>query len=369
MWRWTFKSLISEPSKLFVSIAAAGFAFLLVLFFEAVYVGETRQVVAYVQHADADIWVMQSGVSNMHMATSYLADWKVDQVRKLPGVAEVDGILYLNTVVESGGNKWFAYIVGMNTFSSLAGPWSMSQGRAKPALGEAVVPQVFARTSGLELGGTIRITDREFSIVGFSKGTFSIANSVIFVTKQDLEDIMTSLDIVSFMLVKADPGVDLDMLSAEIEREVEKVHALPAARFLANDKHMAMQMGVETIALMTVIGSVLAVLLIAFTIYSRVNRQKQELAVTKALGATNPSLYLSVLLQALIITLASILLATGLAWIAVPLVPVLIPEVTLELTLSSVARIAAIGVLVALAASLVPARKIAQVDPLSAFQE
>lgn len=78
MWRWTLKSLTAEPVALLVSIAAAGSAFLLVLFFEAVYAGEAEQIVAYVSHADADVWVMQRGVSNMHMATSYVSDWKAD---------------------------------------------------------------------------------------------------------------------------------------------------------------------------------------------------------------------------------------------------------------------------------------------------
>jgi len=367
MWHWTLKSLMAQPLALIASITTAASAFLLVMVFEAVYAGEAEQVVAYISHADADVWVMQKGVSNMHMATSYLSDWKVTQVRDVPGVAAVDGILYLNTVVESGAQPWFSFIVGLDVPNTRAGPWAMAEGRALPGAGEAVVPAVFARMTDLALGGSLRIADNEFTVVGLSAGTFSMANSVIFLTKSDLEDIMDSLDIVSYILVKAEPGIDPVALANEIERQVDKVTALSSAQFVFNDKSMAIQMGVETIALMTLIGGALAVLLVAFAVYSLIARQRRELAVVKALGASNRAVYLSVALQAAGITLASIVLATVLAAILMPAATALIPQLTLKLTLASIGRIAVVGAAVALIASLIPARQVARVDPLSAF--
>ncbi len=367
MWRWTISSLFSQPLALIASIATAASAFLLVLVFEAVYDGEAEQVVAYLKHADADVWVMQQGVSNMHMATSYLSDYKTKQVRDVPGVAGVDQILYLNTVVKSGGQPWFSFIVGLDVPDTRAGPWAMAAGRSLPGPGEVVVPAVFAGMTGLALGGKVRITDRDFTVVGLSEGTFSMANSVIFVTRRDLEDIMTSLDIVSYILVKAETGVDPAALANDIERDVDKVTAIPSGQFVFNDRNMAVQMGVETIALMTLIGASLAVLLVAFAIYSLIARQRRELAVVKALGASNRTVYLSVAFQAAGITLASIVLSVLLAMLLMPAATALIPQLTLKLTLASVGRIAVVGAVVALIASLIPARQGARVDPLSAF--
>jgi len=367
MGHWTWKSLLAEPVGLLVSVSAAACAFLLVMFFEAVYAGESEQIVAYVNEADADVWVMQQGVANMHMASSYLADWKVEEIASVEGVAAVEPILYLNTVITSGSHQWFAYVVGLDTPSVLGGPWAMAAGAAEPADGEVVVPAVFADMSRLALGDVLRITDRDFIVVGFSEDTFSMANSVVFVTKTDLEDVMTSLDILSYVLVKAAPGVEPQTLAAAIEGAVEKVHALPADQFVINDRRMAMQMGVETIALMTVIGGALAALLVAFTIYSQIARQRRELAVAKALGVTHGALYGSVLLQALLITVASVVLAIFMAWVVMPVATAVIPQVTLKLTTASVLRIALLGGGVALLAALEPARQVARVDPVSAF--
>jgi putative ABC transport system permease protein len=367
MLRWTMKNLLMAPLSLVASITAAAGAFLLVMLFEAVYAGEAKQIVAYLEHADADVWVMQSGVSNMHMATSYLADWKVAEIREVPGVEAVDAILYLNTVTETGGRQWFSFIVGLDVPSRQAGPWSMAAGIDQPGPGEAVVPVAFAEMTGLALGDAVRITDRDFTIVGLSRETFSMANSIIFITRPDLEDIMTSLDIVSFMLVRATPGVSAAELAANIERLVDDVSALSRAEFIENDRRLAMQMGVETIALMTLIGGALAVLLVAFTVYSQVARQRAELAIAKALGAGNRALYATVAAQAAVIAIASLVLAVLLAVTTMPLIAAAVPQLTLELTGASVMRVTVVGIGVALLAALLPARQIARVDPLSAF--
>lgn len=367
MFRWTLKSLLVTPLKLVASIAALACTFLLAMLFEAVFAGEARQVVAYLDHADADIWVMQEGVSNMHMATSYLPDWKISAVRSVEDVASVEPILYLNTVVKAKDQLWFSYVVGLAPDSTQAGPWAMSSGRAQPLRGEVILPAVFQRTTGLSLGDIVYVADTPFSVAGFAKGTFSMANTIIFVAKADLEDLMNSLDIVSFILVKAVPGTDSVLLARRIETEVDNVSALPSGQFIANDRKLVMQMGVETIALMVMIGGVLSVLLLTFTIYTQVSSQAKELAVVKALGTPDLSLYLSVVAQSVAIMLPSILLALLFAALLAQLMPLVLPQVALSLTAQSVWKVGLTGLLVGGVSALIAARQIVGIDPASAF--
>jgi hypothetical protein len=83
MLRWTWNSLFAERWNLLASLAAIGGAFSLVLFFEAVFAGESKQIIAYIEKTDSDVWVMQRGVSNMHMATSFISDWKGERIKDL----------------------------------------------------------------------------------------------------------------------------------------------------------------------------------------------------------------------------------------------------------------------------------------------
>ncbi|HSG64227.1 MAG TPA: ABC transporter permease, partial [Gammaproteobacteria bacterium] len=176
MLGWALRSLISRPVAFAVGVAAAASALLLVMFYEAVWAGESEKIIAYPRNAGADVWVMQRGVTSMHMATSYISDYKVAQIRALPGVAAAEPILYLNTVVEAGGRQWFAYVVGLDPPAERTGPWDMVTGKRVPADGEAVAPDVFASMTGVGIGDSLRIVDHQFEIVGLSRGTFSMAN-------------------------------------------------------------------------------------------------------------------------------------------------------------------------------------------------
>lgn len=81
------KALGFPPGGLAASVVTAAGAFLLVILFQAVYAGESEQVVGYLRHARADVWVMQRGVSNMHMATSLMPDSRMARIEALPGAA------------------------------------------------------------------------------------------------------------------------------------------------------------------------------------------------------------------------------------------------------------------------------------------
>jgi putative ABC transport system permease protein len=368
VWRWLYKSLFLEPLALIMAIASISGAFLLIILYESVFVGESAQIVSYVKNVKADIWVMQKGVSNMHMATSFLPDWKERQIGEIEGVAQIDSILYLNTVVGSGEGRWFSYVVGIKDSAVLGGPWSMVAGKRLPEPGEVVVPEVFAKMSDIAIGGQLKVTDKELTVVGLSEGTFSMANSVIFINKYDLEEIMSALDITSFILVKGDDLTDSVRLAKEIEHQLDNVSALPAEKFLTNDWKMAMQMGTETIAMMNFIGGGLAILLVSFTIYTMVARQRRELAAAKAIGLTNRMLYLGVVLQALAITLCGVFLAFILAAVIVPVLSDIVPAINMKLSVETLFRITLIGFLIAIVSALAPTTQIARIDAITAFQ-
>lgn len=368
MFNWIFKTLWLQKGSVMASAAGVAVAFVLVVIMDAAFVGESRQIVAYIQHMKADVWVMQRGVSNMHMATSFVWDWKVRKVRETPGVKQATPILYVNTAVKAGGHNWFAYVIGLMPDGQRAGPWAMAGGKAHPDRGEIILPEALADMANIKLGDTAGIADQTFRVVGFSKGTFSMANSVAFVTFKDLEELISSNGTVSFILVDAEPGQDPVELAKRIEANVEKVAAIPSGRFIKNDFQIAMLMGVEIVSFMTLIGSLLAALIIAFAAWSQVARRRRELAIIKTLGFTNRALYLAVIAQSLIITLLALGMALLIATLLVPALSAAVPIITLEVTTTALLRMSAIAFAVALLASLLPAWLVARVDPISAFK-
>ncbi|UCD31053.1 MAG: ABC transporter permease, partial [Desulfobacterales bacterium] len=226
MINWSLKTILAEPMRLIASALAVALSFILVIFFSAVFEGESEQMVAYLKKMEGDVWVMQKGVSNMHMASSMVWDWKADKIAELPGVMEVSAILYLNGPVKIGGKDWFSYIIGIKPEYRRAGPWEMAKGKSLPDPGEAVIPEVISKLTGVNLGDEIIMFNQPLRVVGLSRGTFSMASSVVFVSHQDLGDLLKGRDQFSYILVYAESGISPHTLVESIKDEVDKVNAL-----------------------------------------------------------------------------------------------------------------------------------------------
>jgi len=365
---WSIKTLFSEPMRLMVSALAVAVSFILVIFFSAVFEGESDQIVAYLKKMDTDIWVMQKGVSNMHMASSMLWDWKADKIEKLPEVKEVSAILFLNGPIKIGGKDWFAYIIGLSPKYQRGGPWDMFKGKAIPGPGEAVIPEVINRLTGVTIGDEIIMLDRPLKVVGLTRGTFSMASSVVFVSHEDLGDLVEAPDQYSYIMVNAKPGVSTQSLIKNIKNEVDKVNVLSNEDFIKSDWTLAVQMGAEILRMMTTIGTLLATLIVAFTAYSLIARKKQELAVAKALGFSNGSIYLAALCQSVVITGLGLLLSLLLSYTVIIWLPLVIPQLNLTVRLHHFIPLAIIALPVAVVASLIAANTVARVDPMTVFK-
>ena len=368
MLRWLLKTLWLQRLSLLASAGGIAGAFTLVVILDAVFVGESTQVVSYLRNMNADVWVMQRGVGNMHMASSFVWDWKTERIARLPGVRRATPILYAGATLNAGGRHWLTFLVGLRPDGARAGPWSMAAGKAMPAPGEIVVPRVYAEMARIALGDTVMVRDKRLRVVGLSEGTFSMGNSVAFVAFTDLADLFSITGTVSYILVDVQPGVDPAALATRIEHEIEKVSALPQDPFIRNDFQLAMLMGVEIILFMTVIGSTLAALIIAFTAYSQVAQRRRELAIAKALGVRNRAIYVAVVVQTLVVTAIGFVLALLAAWALFPALSAAVPQITLVVRPEALIRAGSLALLVALLAALVPAHLVARVDPQSAFK-
>jgi len=92
MIRLAFRNLFQNKARLVISVGGVSLALLLILSLDAVFTGVERQVTAYIDSSVADVIVAQSGVRNMHMASSSLPDAVRRKVRAVPGVALVTPI-------------------------------------------------------------------------------------------------------------------------------------------------------------------------------------------------------------------------------------------------------------------------------------
>lgn len=368
MTRLGWRNLVQNRMRLMISVGGVALSLMLMLSLDAVLAGMERQLSAYIDQGGADVWVSQAGVRNMHMVSSSLPASVVEQVRRVPGVADATPILYVTYPVVNKDRSQLAYVIGLPPDAPMGRPWKMSAGVDLPGPGRVVVDRSTARALGAGLGDTVRIFGRDFGVAGLSEGTASISNSIVFITFADFARLRRTRDTVSYVLVKGDPAVPRAEIARAIQETVDGVTALPREIFAGEERRLVQDMGADAVTIMNLVGFAIGLAAMALTTYVATLSRRAEYGMLKALGAGARRLYGVVLTQALLSVGLGVLVAVVITWVLSIVIPLLAGRLALELTVSSVARIAGVSVVIAGLAAILPVRQIAGVDPAMVFR-
>ena len=368
MVRLAVRNLFQGKVRLLMSTGGLALALLLVLTLDAIFTGVESQVSAYIDRSGADVWVAQAGVRNMHMASSKLPAKVAEQVRAVPGVASVTPILYLTSAVDTGHDSHVAYIIGLPSDPAAGAPWRVVAGTRVPGLGETVIDRTVADSSGIGLGSQVTILDRPFRVVGLTDGTLNIVMSVAFISMADFSDILKSADTVSYLLVRVSPSQSPETVAAAIEREVGGVTALSRNAFSVEERSVVANMSTDIVSIMNLIGLLIGLAVMALSIYTSTLARRAEYGVLKAVGARNRDLYGVVVIQAAIGLLLGLVASVLLTLLLSQAVPLVKPGIAMEMSASSVVKVAAMALAIATVAAVLPIRQIAHLDPAVVFR-
>src|SRR5512143_3707743 len=144
MLRLAFRNLFQNKVRLIISVGGVALALLLSLSLDAILEGIQQQVTTYIDQSDADIFVAQEGVRNMHMASSWLPASTVGKVRAVRGVELATPILYVTNVIEANDNRNLAYIIGLPPGANVGGPQRIAEGVTIPVKSKAIIDRAVA---------------------------------------------------------------------------------------------------------------------------------------------------------------------------------------------------------------------------------
>lgn len=368
MFHVAFRNLVQSPMRLMVSTGGVALAMLLILALDAIVAGSERQITAYIEHSNADVWVSQAGVRTLHMSSSSLPLTEAGAVRDEPGVASVTPILYMTNMVVTGDQRSLAYIIGLPQNAQAGGPWQLEGGSRLPGHGEAVIEGAIARQAGIGLGGTATILGRPFTVTGLARGTATLTNSVAFISFDDFAQIRDSTDTASFLLVRAQPGVAAGDLAARIGRDVPGITAQARDQFAAQERRIVADMTTDIVSIMNLVGFAIGLAVMALTVYTATLSRRAEYGVLKALGARGLHLYRIVLGQAVISVVLGFVLGCALTLALVEVVPAIAGNIALEVTPASLLKVGAVSLVTAGLSAVVPIWQIARLDPALVFK-
>jgi len=334
----------------------------------------------------------------MHMSSSALPETVANDVKRVPGVVSADGIRFTTSTVRSPTGGQLSYVIGYDTSTGTGGPWRMTSGRA-PRAGEVVIDEVGADQLGARVGGTVEVLGRSFRVSGLSSGGTSITNTTTFMPTGDFAAIRGPA--ISYVLVGANRGVDGEALAARLtatlpaitvqtksqivqqERGASNTSGSALARRIAaavpgstvqtkseivgQESRIVRDMSADILQIMSIIGFLIALAVVALTLFTATLSKLHEYTVVKALGANAGRLVRTVLAQALWSIGLGFVAALVLLFAVAALVAALTPNVRLAVETATVVRVAVAAAVAGGTGTLVPLRRLLRLDPATAF--
>lgn len=359
------KNLFQDRRRSALAIAGVSAAFVLVLVLDGIFAGAMGQVTGYIRNSPADVFVAQRDVATMHMTSSALPPTVVTDVRAVDGVAWAEGLHYTTTNVDANGNSLLTYVFGYDTSTGRGGPRNLAAGEP-PTEGQALVDTVAADELDVDVGDTVTILGQPFTISGLStEGTY-IANTTVFITGDDFATLRGPT--FAYVLAGANDGVSPTALRQQIADALPSTNVLTRDQFAREEASVVRSMAADVMAIMTAIGFLIALALIGLILFTATLSKQREYGVLKALGAGPWRLATVVLTQAAW-TVALALAVATLASIAIGnFVEALTPNLAVDIQPATVLRTTVTAGAIAAVAALLPIRRIARVDPATAFR-
>jgi len=367
------RNLLGDPVRLAVNVVGVSLAVLLISFQVSIYRGTRSQITTYIDHAGADVWVVQKGVDDF-IATSSVPRDALREIEGVEGVESASGIHAVYTLLEADREKSRVYVVAYDTRSGHGGPWKL--GDTLPGVDDihdlsadqVLLDRNLAGRHHLELGDRVPIFGRSFTVAGFTLETMSIGSQYVFLDREAVGRAVPGSRLsFTHILVRTEGGADVEAVVRRID-ENPALNALSRPAFAANTRGFLGMFMLPLLAAGVVMGFLVGSVTIGITLYTSILERFKEYGTLKALGATDLYLYGLLLRQSLISLAAGAVPGFVLSAVANRLINQWVPGMTAELDAGIAVQTLLAGAAMVVLSTALPTWRLLRLDPLEAFR-
>jgi putative ABC transport system permease protein len=327
---------------------------------------------------DADIWVMDPATQYVDEVYA-LKDTDLERVRGVPGVRWAVPFFKGQARAKAPDGKFrLGILLGLDDASLAGAPESrkMILGSIDSLRGPDAVLidesgyHFFFPAEPLRLGKTFEMNDHRARVVGIVDASPPFATFPVFYTRYSLalNYVGRERKLLSFVLVKAAPGVQLQ----ELTRRIDLATGLKALtgnafgwmtiRYYLTHTGIPINFGL-TVAIAMIVGTVVA----GMTFYLFTLENLKQFGALKAMGTTNRRLVAMILLQALVVGAIGYGVGMGLS---ATFFVVARTDATRGIVMlwQTMAGTAAVVLLIVMLASLLSIRKVLVLEPAMVFR-
>lgn len=368
MFSLAWKILRTQRAHFFVTAAGVSVAAALMILLLGVYEGVKEGATEYLATSPADLWISQNNSTNLLRSSSLLRAGVAGEIVTVHGVKSVGCILRVLTKATVRGETVMMFLLGILPGDEIAYPGSLLDHQVSMKTGELIVDRAFATKYRLKLGDSLLIQARGYRVAGFTSRTNTIIAQLTFCTLEDAQKMLGFPGLASFFPTRIEQGSDPGEVAKRIEARIPGLVAYTKEEFIRNtvrDLETGLLPVLWSIALL---GMIVGAAVIALLLYGSVIDHRVDYALLKALGAGRRTVFMVVLLQALIAAGSGAAIGLLAAAALSPLLARLIPEVSLYFRLGWIFWVFAACVAMALGGAVAPMRKLTTIDPEEVFR-
>ena len=406
------KNLLEDIPRFLVAQAGIMFAVTLVTIQTGIFNGFTRSAAQLIYNANADIWVTSDTLVQPELSLPLPAT-TLDQAQEVAGVARAEALIFKSAVWrQSSSDINLVRVIGFEPQGQLFNPNNLIQGSTQ-ALQQPYT--AIADTSTLrslnvsKVGDLAELGSLPVRLVGLTQGNRSItSNPFVFTSLENAnayatggqnarlscklqtgsEDIqctsmptnqkqspqakprqLTASDTISFILIRAQAGQDLQQLKQKLETAIPNTSAYTQAELIKKTQQFwQRRTGVGFIlGLGATVGIIVGGIIVGQILYSSVSDHLREFGTLKAMGASDWTIYGVIIEQSLWMAvlgyIPGIVLCFGVgAWTFAT------QGITILITPATAIAVFGITVAICVGSAIFAIQKVTRVDPAIVFK-
>ena len=370
-----FRNLFHDRVRLAVTLIGILFSIVLVAVQLGLYLGARGMIIATIDRADGDLWIMAYGTKNFEEAQPIRARERYVALAT-PGVENAIPLVtaFTDWRKPTGGSTLIV-VVGADPENGGLAPWNMVEGDVTGlgARDAVIIDKTYLAELGVKgVGDTAQVGSSRVRVTGLTEGirSFTVTPFVFTTLNRARQLIDMPTDNITYVLAKLAPGADIEKVRADLKSRLSADNeVLTRAEFRERSlNHWLFATGAG-VALLggAALGLIVGTVIVAQTLYSSTKDHLPEFATLRALGSSSGYINKVILMQAGLSALLGYVLGMAIALTIVYLsehtaLPIIMSPGLAALLLGLTVAMCSISALAAI-------NKVMRIDPAMVFSK